>query len=100
MYCLSQEVERGFTSLCARGNRGPDSLAPCTAVLATRSLGDFAVDHDETDGLLRPVVGRLDTGSLDELEVCGSIRLEAGRDVLGLAASRRAARLPPSDHCG
>jgi len=64
-----EELEGRASLLSAGGQNGPDPLAPATAGLAARALGDLAVDHHEAEPLLHGVVRRLDPRGLHEAEV-------------------------------
>jgi len=85
---FQQEREDRAALLRARGDGHPDVLASSAAGFTVRALGDAAVDHHEADRLLGQVVGRLDAGGGDELEVGFAVFLEPHGQVLGVLALR------------
>ena len=83
-----EEVVDRSTLLSAGGERRPDTLAPLAAGESSCSLGNLAVDHDKPNGLLREIVGGLNTRRRDEFEIGLSVLAKAPSDVLGLGPLR------------
>src|SRR5436190_17864762 len=69
MHGGAQEVPYRTALLHTTGDHRPDPFAPALPRRAARSLRDMPVDHHETDGLLRQVVGRLDPRRRHEAKV-------------------------------
>src|SRR6516165_9524025 len=81
--------------LSARGNDGPNALAPASAFFSAGTLRDASVNHDEANGLLRHIVGRLDLGRGHKLEISLAMFGKAMGDVLAITCARNVGqRLP------
>ena len=89
---IVDELEGGTALLGAGGQHGPNALAPATAGLAARALGDFAVDGQKTDLTFRPVVRRLDARRVQKREIGVAVIAESLGDVLGFRPQRRPLR--------
>ena len=66
---IVNELEGGTALLGAGGQHRPDALTPATPGLATRALGDLAVDGKKTNWTFRPVIRRLDAGPVQKSEI-------------------------------
>lgn len=67
---------------------GPHALAPAAASLAPRSVGDLAVDGQETHPLFHGVIGRLNPGYMKKGKVVCSVVAKPLGDVLGFGPLR------------
>ena len=66
---VCDEVVELLALLSARGDGGPDALAPLPADLGLGALGDFTVDYHEADLLLGSVVRRVHALMIHKREV-------------------------------
>ena len=77
--------------LLAGGRGGPDALTPLASGQATRALGEPAVDHHTTEGLLGDIVSRDYARGGHKAEVRRRVFAEALNEILHLAARRSVA---------
>jgi hypothetical protein len=79
---VEDESEGGGMLFGARGKNGPPPLPIGSAFRAAGSLSGGTVNHHPTDGLFRPVVGRLDRGMGKEAKIRIAMFPEAFGDIL------------------
>ena len=83
-------IEHRTALLRARGNRCPDSLTPFAARQRSCALSDLAINHDETDGLFRKIIGWVDTRRCNEFKVGFTVLAKSFGNTLRFRSRRRA----------
>ncbi len=87
---FQQELEHRSALLRARGDGGPDPLAPAAPGFATRALRNPTINHHEANRLLRQIVRRLDARRGDEPKVGIAVLVEPFGQILRVLALRNA----------
>jgi len=67
--CILYELESGSTLNGAGGNDGPETLTGFPSVLTSGALGYMAIHDDKTQCLFGDIVGWVDAGRSNKLEV-------------------------------
>ena len=80
------KCERRFTLPCAGSNDRKKPFASCSAIFASSSLTDFAIDDDKSYGLFGAVIGWIDGGSRNKSEIGLAVFAKAFCHILSFAS--------------